>query len=344
MKSKIIVPSVIAVFLLTACENPMRFETKVHENGSLDKTIVLEKTDSSGIKNNIFGINQEKGWNVNVQKLPADNSKEKSTPEFKIEFQKSFASANAINVELDAASDSLFHVHVQFEKKFRWFYTYIRYTETIRPINRFIMVSTEDYFNQEDNAFINRLPGEGKGISKADSLYLQILNEKISDQFANMGIFKEEYKIMEEVIKRSSLEKKWLDTLYKNQEFIYNHIDKMKGEPDFAEKMADSLKIPLPKPQSSKDFKEISKDLNARLHFMGFARDGKYVNVIEMPWTVTDSNADSVAENKLYWRPLVTKFIFKDYTMFAESKKLNLWAVVVSMVVVGVTVFAFRRK
>ena len=344
MNSKFIIPSVIAVFLLTACDNPMRFETKVHEDGSLEKTIVLEKTDSSGIRNNIFGINHEKGWKVEVQKLPADNSKEKSTPEFNIRFQKTFASADAINVELDAESDSLFHIHSKFEKKFRWFYTYIRYTETIRPINRFTMVSPEDYFNQEDNAFIDRLPGEGRGISKADSLYLQILNEKISDQFANMGIFKEEYKILEEVIKRSSLEKKWLDTLYKNQEFIYNHIDKMKGEPDFAEKMADSLKIPLTKPQSSKDFKEISRDFNRRLHFMGFARDGKYVNVIEMPWTVTYSNADSVVENKLYWRPLVTKFIFKDYTMYAESKKLNIWAVVASIVIFGITVFVFRKN
>ena len=148
MNSKFIIPSVIAVFLLTACDNPMRFETKVHEDGSLEKTIVLEKTDSSGIRNNIFGINHEKGWKVEVQKLPADNSKEKSTPEFNIRFQKTFASADAINVELDAESDSLFHIHSKFEKKFRWFYTYIRYTETIRPINRFTMVSPEDYFNQ----------------------------------------------------------------------------------------------------------------------------------------------------------------------------------------------------
>ncbi len=344
MKNKIILLSVIVAYMLTACDNPMRFETKVHEDGSLDKTIIFEKTDSSKVENNIFGINQKKGWTVDIQRLPSDNSKENSKPEFRIQFQKSFASADAINGELDVATDSLFHVHAKFEQKFRWFYTYLCYTETIQPINRFTMVSPEDYFNKEDNTFIDRLPPEGKGISKADSLYLQMLNEKISDHFANMGIFKEQYKILEDVIKRSSLEKRWLDTLYKNQEFIYDHIDKMKGEHDFAAKIADSLKIPLPKPQSSKDFRELSKEFNTRLDFMGFARDGKYVNIIEMPLAVTHSNADSVAGNKLYWRPLVTKFVFKDYTMYAECRRLNLWAVAVSLVVFGVTVFAFKKK
>ena len=344
MKNKIVLLSAIVAYMLTACDNPMRFETKVHEDGSLDKTIILEKADSSRVENNIFGINQKKGWNVDIQKLPSDNSKEKSKSEFRIQFQKSFASAEAINNELDLANDSLFHVHAKFEKKFRWFYTYLSYTETIRPINRFTMVSTEDYFNEEDHSFVDRLPAEGKSISKADSLYLQMLNEKISDHFANMGIFKEQYKILEEAIKRSSLEKKWLDTLYKNQEFIYNHIDKMKGEHDFAAKIADSLKIPLPKPQSSKDFKELSKEFNTRLDFMAFTRDGKYVNIIEMPLAVTYSNADSVAGNKLYWRPLVTKFVFKDYTMYAEGRRLNLWAVAVSIVIFGITVFVFRRK
>ena len=287
MKSKTILTLTVATLVLAACENPMRFETRVHEDGSLDKTIFFEKTDSTVSERNIFGIKEGNGWKVDVKKLPTEDSSKKSNPEFSIRFEKSFASSDALNAELDTPSDSLFHVYSVFEKKFRWFYTYIRYTETIRPINRFKMVDPEDYFNQEDQAFINRLPAEGTAISKADSLYLQMLNEKISDYFTNMGIFNEEYKILEEVLLKNKVDKKWLDTLRKKQDFIYDHVDKMKGELDFAAKMADSLKIPLPKPASSRDFQEASKDFNNRLTFMKFARDGKYVNVIEMPWTVT---------------------------------------------------------
>ena len=76
---------------------------------------------------------------------------------------------------------------------------------------------------------------------------------------------------------------------------------------------------------------------------MGFANDGKYMNIINMPWTVVDSNADSVADNKLVWRPLVTKFLFKEYHMYAESRKLNMWALFVSGVVVLLTVLVWRK-
>ena len=77
---------------------------------------------------------------------------------------------------------------------------------------------------------------------------------------------------------------------------------------------------------------------------MGFANDGKYMNIINMPWTLVNSNADSVVGNKLIWRPLVTKFLFKEYHMYAESRKLNLWALMVSGVVVVSTIFIWSRN
>ncbi len=344
MKYKLIAFMAFAASLMMSCTNPMTFETKVHEDGSLDKTVVLEKTDSARIQNNIFSINEQAGWSVNIQELPPDKTEDKRKKEFKIQFQKHFSNVEEMNKVLDKPSDAQFQINSKFEKKFRWFYTYIRYSETFRPVNRFKMVLPGDYFNREDNAFLDRLPAEGKAISKADSLYLQLLNEKISDHFAAMGIFTEQYSIMEEVIKRNGLGNNWLDTLQKNQEFIYNHIDKMKGDPHFGEKIADSLKIPLHKPKSSRDFADLSANLNNRIDFMSFARDGKYQNVIDMPWKVVGSNADSVSGTKLYWHPLVTKFIYRDYEMFAESRKLNLWACLLSVVIISGTIYLFLRR
>jgi hypothetical protein len=347
MNAKQLKSTALAVFslaLLMSCENPMRLETKVHEDGSLDKTILFEKIHSEGVTKNIFGVNAKSGWAVESNPIEAkpDTGKSKNK-DYRVSFRKTFPSVTELNAELNADADSLFHVKASFEKKFRWFYTYIRYSETFRPLNRFKAVSPGDFFNQEDNAFIDRLPAEGKKISKADSLYLQLLNEKIYDRFATMGIFKEEFEILEEVIRRNGIDKKWIDTLYKKSEFVYNQIDKMKGDKNFAERMADTLGIPLRRPQSTNDFKERSKDLKQRIDFMSFARDGKYVNVIEMPWTVSNSNADSVAGNQLYWRPLVTRFAYRDYEMFAESRKLNLWACLVSLVVIAITGYLFLK-
>lgn len=345
MKTILSFKLLLAALLFSSCENPMTLETDVHEDGTLGKTITFEKGDSSLITHNIFGIDSAKGWSAEIVQLPMERKEKGSDKiQYKTVFKKHFASADELNKELNPPTDTLFKIKSTFEKKFRWFYTYIRYTETFLPINRFTMLSPDDYLNEEDNQFIDRLPGEGKAISKADSLYLQMLNVKIGDYYTNMAIFNEEFEIMKELIKRSNLENKWMDTLIRKKEYIYNHIEKMRGEPDFALKMADSLHIPLNREQAIKDAPILAKDLNSRISFMGFANDGKYMNIVNMPWTIVNSNADSVAGNKLIWRPLVTKFLFKEHHMYAESRKLNLWTMVVSGAVVLLTVFVWRRK
>ncbi len=333
----------IAVIMM-GCENPMTFRTKVNEDGSLEKTIIFEKAEAKTEFSNVFGISEKNSWIARVNK-PYDSARVKSNKDnFKIQFSKHFDSDQQMNMELDKRMDTLFQIHAKFEKKFRWFYTYIRYSETIRPINRFKMVNPKDFFTTEDSLFIQRLPAEGKTISKADSVSLLLLNEKVADHFANMGLFREIYHTLEEVIKRNLADKKWLDTLQKNEEVIYKLIEKENGISDFVTKVTDDLKIPLPKLKATKNFNELSKELNARINFMSFARDGKYNNEFEMPWTVVASNADSINGNKLYWQPVVQKFIYMDYEMFAESRRLNLWAVVVSLAIIGLTVFVLRKK
>jgi hypothetical protein len=343
MKTIKMISIAIGLFMITimmSCENPIRMETVVHEDGSLDKTIVLEKTDSSSITQNHFGIGASTGWSIKADTIKSDGDKQN----LKVEFKKSFASSEAINKELDMETDTLFKIHSSFDKSFRWFYTYIRYSETLRPIDRLILVRAEDYFNEEDRAFINRLPGEGTVISKADSIFLQGLNEKIFELYANDGLFNEQFVILKDVVGHNTSDANWLSILDKNRELIKQKMKDIEMDSSFAIKLTDSLGIKINKEKAIADFKVLSKDLTSRMGFMAFARDGKYLNIIEMPWTVVGSNADSVAGNKLFWRPLATKFSIQEYEMYAEARRLNIWAVVVSILIIGLTIYLFRKK
>lgn len=343
MKRITLAGTAVALFALASCDNPMILQTKVNEDGSLNKIITFDKAGQKLAGENIFGISEKNGWAMKKTKSSDSATTKSDERKYRFQFSKQFASDEQMNSELDKNSDTLFRIHSHFEKKFRWFYTYIRYSETIRPINRFKKIDPKDYFNTEDSLFIRRLPVEGKTISRADSLYLQMLNEKIYDRFANMAIFHETYPILEEMIVKNHLDKKWLDTLARKKEFIYKMLTKDQG--DFSpQKVIDTLKIPMPAKNADKEFERLSKGLDSRLDFMSFARDGKYLIEFEMPWSVVSSNADSVAGNKLYWRPLVHKFVYMDYEMVAESRKLNVWGVVIAAVVIGLTVVAFRRK
>lgn len=330
----------VLLVLFTACEHPIYMETKVNVDGSLDKVIEMDKADSNRVERNVFNINVAKGWNVDIRRSDGDSTT--SRDEFNIRFDKHFASAAAANEELNMVSDTLFRIESKFDKSFRWFYTYIRYSETYKPIDRLKKVKVDDYFNQEDKSFINRLPGEGVAISKADSLYLQTLNEKIFKNYARMGMFFEYFEILTNVATKH-LDSSWVHKLYNESDYIYKKLEDMEGEPDFAARIADSLKMPLPK-EAALEFSNLSKDLESRIAFMSFARDGKYTNVIEMPWTIVDSNADSVAGNKLYWKPLATKFAIQEYEMFGKARKLNWWTIVVSVAVLGITAYMFIKK
>jgi len=347
----IIILVLIGSMFLSSCENPITLETVVHEDGSLDKTIVFEEADSAVALSNIFGVNttsaidSARGWALKVMPVPVKHNEDQVGTKFNLVFKKHFGSASEANAHLDTKVDSLFQVHSSFEKKFRWFYTYIRYTETYRPINRFKMLPATDYINQEDFQFIDRLPNEGQPISKADSIYLQILNTKIYDMYATMAIFNEEYDILTQLVKKYNPDKKWLDTLRLKRDFIYRHIEKMEGDFNtISIEMADSLKIPLvPREKALADAKELSRDLNSRLSFMSFMKDGKITNVIAMPWTIVETNADSVSGNKVFWRPPITKFSFSEYQMYAESRKMNTWTVVASGAFLLLTFFIWLR-
>ena len=346
MKLPVFLILVCSMATLFSCQNPMSMETIVHEDGALDKTIVFEKGDSSLVDRNVFGINSQRNWSASVTRLPEDNKENNYRAQYRIVLTKHFNNAADMNAELGTSNDTLFGIKSSFEKKFRWFYTYIRYTETYSPIDRFKMISPSDYFNQEDFQFIERLPGEGKNIAKADSVYLQVLNYKVSDVYGNMAIFKEEYTILTELLKKNNMEQQWFDTLFKKQDYIYDHVVDMRGDPLFAIKMIDSLNIPLPREKASADAEALSRDFNRRLNFMGFARDGKYTNIIRMPWEVLDSNADSVSGNTVVWRPVVNKFLFTDYVMYAECRKLNFWAIYISgaFLILTIIVWLWRSK
>lgn len=345
MKNPIYIIFGLALMIM-GCENPIRMETIVHEDGSLDKTIVLEEADSANVNKNIFGISAASGWKVTTQKSP-HLSDSATSNKIQISFVKSFISSTEMNKELNPESDTLFRSKSSFVKKFRWFYTYIRYSETFMPIDRFKRINADDYFTQEDKMFIDRLPGEGMAVSKADSFYLDQLNEKIFNYYANWGLYEEEMQILREVLQRNKVDKLWLDSLKSDKviSMIYRSVgdDKLRGDKEFARKMADSLKIALP-PSALKDFRDLSKDINSRVDFMSFAQNGTFTNCIEMPWELVETNADSVTGNKLFWRPLPTKFAIQQYEMYAEARKLNWWAVGVSLAVAGLAAFSFVKR
>lgn len=333
-----------AGIILSACEHSVSTETIVHPDGSLDKIIILEVKDSAKTFQNILTEEQAQKWDrteLDSARYMQRNLKDSSKY---ILLRKNFPSAEDANNELAAPSDSLFRITSKFEKRFRWFYTYIDYSDTYHMLNHMKM-NAEDYFTPEDFAFIDRLPAEGNRISPADSLYLALLNEKIYDHYGARAYFEEYYDILIQLVKTTPNAAAWTDSVLSMKQEVYAKVLADKDVPDdFILVMADTLGIPLDNPKESPLYKSLLHKLETKVTFITWASEGKYQHAIQMPGTLVETNADSVAGNKVYWRPSPVKFTLRDFTMHARARMMNYWAVAVSAVVVLLTGYLFLRR
>lgn len=330
----------LLLMLMTSCEHGVNVESLVYADGSLDRTVVLSKTDSNAALENMFGISASKGWEVEVTEDSSVEGDKKI-----IVFRKHFGNVEEANTEMDGPVDSLFRISSGFEKRFLWFYTYIKFSDTYRAINLFTDPEVSDYFTPEDFAFIERLPAEGEPISHADSIYMVYLNQKIFDLYAQRGLYNAFYAAMIRAVGENHPGQQWIDTLEIKRDELFGL---MMGQGNDFEKgklleFADSLGIPLTA-QLREDYERFTTPVDSRLKFMSVAVEGNYRHQIQMPWTVIQSNADSVAGNELYWHPPVARFLLKDYTMYAESRRMNYWAVIISLLIVAFTLLLLFRK
>jgi hypothetical protein len=330
--------------LFSSCEHRVETKTIVREDGSLEKTIILFTKQSKQETKNYFGIGAEQGWEVSVDSTQStttskeDSSKSKNEVKYTYSFSKSFQSADIANQELATKSDSLFRLTSKFEKKFRWFYTTYVYSDTYHAINRF-KLSTNDYLTDVDFQFINNLPAEGKPISKADSLFLNKLNERIFDHYANRAYFEEYFQLLIDLANAAQRER-----LLTHQESIYDLLSEKdsKLDNDPWPSLLDSLGIGID--VTSSEYGTRKARVERKFNFMSWASEGKYNHTIVMQGEIVKHNADSVAGNEFYWTPSYLKFAFKDYTFFAETRKPNIAAWVLSIFVLLAAVWGLRKK
>jgi hypothetical protein len=143
---------------------------------------------------------------------------------------------------------------------------------------------------------------------------------------------------------KSGVASAWLDTLSKHKEHLYTRVrDNRDIDEDFMVAFMDSLGIPLPT-DADRRFAILIKPFERIISFISTAGDGKYQHAIHMPQDVIRTNADSVAGSSAFWSPPVIRFMVKDYTMYAEVREMNYWAVAISLALIGFTFYLLWRR
>jgi hypothetical protein len=351
-------PAIITLVYFSSCDRPnVWIETLVYPDGRLDKSFFVKSSDSTKWDSQFYLSKQDiKNWEEKISidtsyystqvtdsvTLKIDSTKHTT---YRNTLYRSFRSVEEANRDLATPNDTLFRITSSFEKKFRWFYTYIKYIDTYQPVWRLDCI--KDSLTQEDYDFIAHSPSVGKGLSKMDSIHLDKLNEKFSNCLHN-ALFDIFYDGLVQLIKVAELGDHWVDTLHKHKKTL--HAIYLEDNHNDLEKAIVSLGIPIP--NDSIAIKQYEKELRQSDTFKKFknidlylkARDRDHIHKIKMPWKTIYTNADSVSGTELYWMPRDIKFLATNYSMYAESRKMNYWAIVVTGLVTGLLVYWLLRK
>lgn len=336
--NNIITACVLVLFSggIMSCEQHAAMESIVHEDGSITRTVMIQDVDSSKVSENIFGVSRESGWDVSMS--PLEKNK------YNILFTRTFPSAEAANAQMNPDDEARFKVRSEIKKDFRWFYTYYKYSDTYIALNRLHGIDPEDYFTAEDYSFIDRLPGEGKAISKADSFFLSKLNDRIYDDFAARGYYEENFAALLRALEEVNIAPHWIDSVRQKKSAWFQELLKSETlDDDNFLHITEWLNMPLDKQAFQEVYKKHIQDFERRSDFMAHAASTQIVHSIQVPWALTATNADSVASGRLFWNPPAVKYVVKDYTMWAEGRSFNVWAGATSLIVIGVALWMFVR-
>lgn len=309
----------IVLILLTAsgCKKEKKTTTKINSDGSCVRTVVINPVSDTSSS---FPIPTDKSW---ANRLEGDTEKVYVA-------SKRFDDVNQINNEYRRAGKV--GVDLKFEKKFRWFFTYFSYQETYMPCFQIQRIPIEAFLTKEESAKF-----ENGDTSKA--------LKKRMDEFFMANIYDEFYSQLTDSVE--SLHDPSLPVtvfIAKKNEIDFNEVKHdTKDIVNYLEKVL-GLKL---RDKLERQIDGINNAVEAKVQFMIDA-GGDYINEVEMPGIILNTNANTVEGNKVIWHFNEDKFTFINYTMIVESRIANPWATYATggilIVLVGLLILPQMRR
>jgi hypothetical protein len=294
------------------CNNSYTVKTKIHPDGSFDRTIVCEG-DSLGIFKIALPFVFKNGWVISTEK------KNDKTNKFITTATKKYPSADDLQAEWAAGRDSTkLNITSRIDKRFRWFYTYYDYQEIIPAFGLFKQVTPFD--SAFTPAEIERLNAGKDSLLKnrLDTYWARNVIAEYIDSLASRS-----QRLHDPVFAPAQ----WQE---KRAKLADSLLDKLTGKPDnmiawiekaFQTPSAEKLRGIIDTTEQEITAKAvIENDL-----------DVSFKNEVVMPGILITSNSVNVEGSKLMWEARPHRFI--SVVMTAESRTINLWAVIVSAVV-----------
>jgi|GEM_PF-2969910 len=351
-----VIAIVIAITGLFSCTSKSYVNTtEVFNDGSCNHTMMLN-IDSSKIGSQQFPVIIDSSWKQNLKiKTPGDNQLELSA-------SKSFKHVDDINKEIpnDSNNWSKLDHSVRLEKKFRWFYSYLTYTEIYKKVNPFELVPVTDYISHDELQVLTSEPTEY--LAGRDSAEI----EKIRDEIMDKAFIRLQASIFEEFIQTLNKNVHQLENPAITSKSISENRDTILAslqlkDDDISDVLfdVDSLLRICSKCMGYQSFEKLKPSVNPA--FKNYIEKGEKIELVFdlgtddfqhtviMPGLLMNTNCKTVIGNKIQWQSPVLKCFFKDYSIYVTSRVTNRWAFIVSgffmmLLILGLVAGSFLKK
>lgn len=302
---------VLLLAVLSSGCNDYTIKTTVNADGSFERTIVCDG-DSLGLRSIQLPYVFDSSWNIVIGRKPGAGGSFITTA------KKTYANSEQLMTEFSRGRDSAkLQISSRVEKRFRWFFTYYMYTETLpsysiyrhEPIDSFFTPAEIKLMKEDKDSLLSKRVDEFWYRNIVDEFIerVQVKAKELNDPSLPPSAFAEHKEALNEELLKSKNDKS--DDIARIVEKILRPrpVKKLRGA-------MDSI------------FTAMTKELEAEA-----ALDISYKNEVSLPGILITSNSKKIEGNKVMWDCRSNKYF--EVVMSAESRMVNLWAVIVTSIV-----------
>ena len=298
----------IAVLLLigAGCKE-YTTKTKINPDGSCERTITYKDYSRSAAQYSHFYLPQDKSWNIKLEKNKDGDSV--------LIAKKYFTDATKLNEEY--YEKSKVKTNFKLNKRFAWFYTYLEYQETYKSTNPFDKIKLESFLTKEEYEKYLMNDTSKALQNRLEYFIFQNENQEYYDALITFAEKKKDPALTKMDIEKAEKKRKfgtWEESLGKNEGPIWEFLDKQ------------ILK------KYKKEFTDIVNRVNKKQEAL-LNSDGITSEVI-MPGIILATNSKSIVGNKVAWKFDGYNFLAKDFVMSVGSRVSNIWAFIVTGIVI----------
>ncbi len=335
------------ILLLASCGINYTITTKIHPDGSCER-IMIARLDSSDLGENPFFISIDSSWEKTTE-MEYDSAENKSIAIVTV--IKKYSSVEEMNKEFNR-KDSLSEVQnltMNLKKTFRWFYTKYRYEETYAQQFPFRHFPLSNYLTEEEiKVCIYEGPVADSifftGKDSAEQAQIEEGLDKKIENFIYENTFEEFYSELIRISRMSKHEFFKSITLSEEKERVMDEFRLCIALPEdnCMDTSAFSVLKKLDSSYQTNAFTALAtidslafKAFNHKLTIDFFAPAMEdYEHNVLLPGTLLNTNAQKIIKGNPQWSFDLSYYVYRNFTMWAESKKSNNWAYIVTMILI----------